>query len=90
MLNIPGNELHLDAQTHNLPVSIIALFFSASAAVEWTGHSPDGHSSGQPQAFLRHSQRGRHVPAQHQQVPLCHPLRRRLWGLQLCRVNCER
>ena len=48
--------------------------FLCPAAMERQGHGPHGHPCGQSQALLGHSQRGRHCPAEREQVPLCDPL----------------
>lgn len=58
--------------------------------MEWQRHGPHGHSCGQPQALLGHSQRGRHLSTQRLQVSLCNPLRRWIWCVQLCRADRER
>lgn len=53
------------------------------AAMERQGHGAHGHPRGQPQTLLSHGQRGRHRPAECEQIPLCDPFRRRLRCVQL-------
>lgn len=60
------------------------------AAMEGQGYGPDGDQGGESQAVLGHHQRGRYIPEDHQQIPMCDPIGRRLRSVQLCRTNCER
>lgn len=60
------------------------------AAVERQGHSFDGNQGGKPPTFLRHCQRWRHLTAQHQPLPLRHPIRRWIRRVQLRRPHRQR